>query len=45
MGASLVYLEKPITAKNTQEGIGNGYTFAVSSMQGWRINQVGICFQ
>ena len=40
MGASLVYLDRPNTQKETMTGKGPNYNFAVSSMQGWRINMV-----
>ncbi len=38
MGASLVYLDKPNKTKETQVGYGNEVSYAVSSMQGWRLN-------
>jgi len=38
MGASLVYLEKPITKKETTVGQGLGFRYAASSMQGWRLS-------
>ena len=44
MGASLVYLDRPNTNKETDEGLGPGYSYAVSSMQGWRINMVRLKF-
>jgi protein phosphatase 1B len=34
MGA---FLEKPITTKESHSGNGNGLLYALSSMQGWRI--------
>lgn len=38
MGASLVYLEKPNTTKNSDNGENSLVRFGVSDMQGWRIN-------
>ena len=40
MGANLVYLDRPNTTKQTEEGQGTNYHWAVSQMQGWRINMV-----
>ena len=46
MGASLVYLDRPNTKKDTSTGalVGTstqaGYKYASSSMQGWRLNMV-----
>lgn len=40
MGANLVYLDRPNTQKDTQSGQGPNYLWAVSAMQGWRINMV-----
>ena len=46
MGASLVYLDRPNTKKNTLSGQihGNassiGYKYTCSGMQGWRLNMV-----
>ncbi len=40
MGASLVYLEKPIKDIDFDEGENDKITFAAGSMQGWRINMV-----
>ena len=46
MGASLVYLDRPNTKKETVQGAANpsqaspGYKWAGSSMQGWRLNMV-----
>ena len=46
MGASLVYLDRPVTKKETKSGSlpGSqtqvGYKFAASAMQGWRLNMV-----
>jgi hypothetical protein len=31
------YLDKPITEKETHDGEGNGLSFGVSAMQGWRV--------
>lgn len=42
MGANLVYLDRPNTTKQTEEGQGNNFHWAVSQMQGWRINMVFI---
>ncbi|CAG7833352.1 unnamed protein product [Allacma fusca] len=36
MGA---YLSKPITKKETEEGVGNRLEYGASSMQGWRVSQ------
>jgi len=38
MGANLVYLDKPDLKKYTKTGVGKGYTYAVCSMRGWRLN-------
>jgi len=44
MGASLVYLDRPQTKKDTVSGVVQpnptqiGYRYACSSMQGWRLN-------
>ena len=39
MGASLVYLDRPKTTKHNLAGQSEqGYKFALSSMQGWRLN-------
>ena len=40
MGASLVYLEKPSKQKHNDTGqsTDNGYKYALSSMQGWRLS-------
>ena len=44
MGASLVYLDRPNTKKNTSVGSYQGdnqqigYKWAASEMQGWRLN-------
>ena len=44
MGASLVYLDRPQTKKDTVSGAKQpsqhqvGYRYACSSMQGWRLN-------
>ena len=40
MGASLVYLEKPIKEISFEEGENTRLKFAAGSMQGWRINMV-----
>ena len=46
MGASLVYLDRPNTKKDTTTGALQastnqpGYKYASSSMQGWRLNMV-----
>ena len=46
MGASLVYLDRPVTKKETVTGnlpasqTQVGYKYAASSMQGWRLNMV-----
>lgn len=46
MGASLVYLERPNTKKDTITGALTssqtqpGYKYACSAMQGWRLNMV-----
>lgn len=48
MGASLVYLDRPNTKKNTISGQihGNassiGYKYTCSAMQGWRLNMVSV---
>ena len=48
MGASLVYLDRPNTKKNTISGqcagTGSsiGYKYTCSGMQGWRLNMVSI---
>jgi serine/threonine protein phosphatase PrpC len=43
MGASLVYLDRPRTVKHTVTGESTTkhtpYSFALSSMQGWRLSQ------
>ena len=40
MGASLVYLDRPNTTKDTATGQSNklGYRYAMTSMQGWRLS-------
>ena len=40
MGASLVYLERPNKQKHNDAGVSteNGYKYALSSMQGWRLS-------
>ena len=46
MGASLVYLDRPQTKKDTSSGLIQGsqtqpgYRYACSAMQGWRLNMV-----
>ena len=46
MGASLVYLDRPNTKKETAAGVQQaggsqiGYKWACSAMQGWRLNMV-----
>ena len=41
MGASLVYLDRPNTKKDTITGSDSGhYHYAMSAMQGWRLNMV-----
>ena len=48
MGASLVYLDRPNTKKDTSTGALQGsatqvgYKYASSSMQGWRLNMVSL---
>lgn len=37
MGASLVYLDRPNTTKHTEIGVGKGFKYACSNMQGWRL--------
>ena len=50
MGASLVYLDRPVTKKDTVTGnlpasqTQVGYKYASSSMQGWRLNMVRIFY-
>ncbi len=44
MGASLVYLEKPIKDISFEEGADELVQFAAGSMQGWRINMVRLRF-
>eukprot|EP00965_Chrysotila_dentata_P124966 4130763-Pleurochrysis_carterae.AAC.1 len=34
-----VYLSSPVTEKETSSGDAHGYSWAASSMQGWRRNQ------
>lgn len=47
MGASLVYLDRPSTKKETINGQYPGtqqqigYKYSCSAMQGWRLNMVG----
>jgi len=38
MGASLVYLDRPKTQKDTTSGQSTFYKYAMSSMQGWRLS-------
>eukprot|EP00347_Sterkiella_histriomuscorum_P012912 403366745 len=38
MGASLVYLDRPKTQKETISGVGKNHRYACSQMQGWRLN-------
>jgi serine/threonine protein phosphatase PrpC len=38
MGASLVYLDRPKTQKETIAGQSAHYKFAMSGMQGWRLS-------
>jgi len=40
MGASLVYLEKPNTEVEFEEGSGGNIRYGVGEMQGWRLNMV-----
>lgn len=40
MGASLVYLEKPIKHIDFEDGENDKLKFVAASMQGWRINMV-----
>ena len=46
MGASLVYLDRPVTKKDTNVGqlqpsqTQVGFKYAASGMQGWRLNMV-----
>ena len=46
MGASLVYLDRPNTKKDTSSGTVQptqnmlGYRYSCSAMQGWRLNMV-----
>ena len=46
MGASLVYLDRPNTKKETLSGVFQptqtqiGYRYSCSAMQGWRLNMV-----
>ena len=40
MGASLVYLEKPNTEVEFEEGQGGNNRYGVGEMQGWRLNMV-----
>ena len=46
MGASLVYLDRPNTKKETSSGTVQptqtqiGYRYSCSAMQGWRLNMV-----
>ena len=46
MGASLVYLDRPVTKKETKSGnlpasqTQVGFKYASSAMQGWRLNMV-----
>jgi hypothetical protein len=40
MGASLVYLEKPNTEVEFEEGQGGNIRYGVGEMQGWRLNMV-----
>jgi hypothetical protein len=48
MGASLVYLDRPLTKKDTSGGVVQatqtqpGYRYACSAMQGWRLNMVSL---
>ena len=50
MGASLVYLDRPVTKKETKSGnlpasqTQVGYKYAASGMQGWRLNMVSVLF-
>ena len=45
MGANLVYLDRPLTKKDTVQGTFPGskelpqYKYACTAMQGWRLNQ------
>lgn len=46
MGASLVYLDRPVTKKETKSGslpasqTQVGFKYSSSAMQGWRLNMV-----
>jgi len=40
MGASLVYLEKPNTEVEFEEGMTGNIRYGVGEMQGWRLNMV-----
>lgn len=51
MGASLVYLDRPVTKKDTNVGqlqpsqTQVGFKYAASGMQGWRLNMVSSWFK